>query len=30
LVRDPEVVPTKALAEMQHDEAVKAPRVPPL
>ena len=29
LVRDPEVVPTKALAEMQHDEAVKAPAGPP-
>ena len=30
LVRDPEVVPTKALAEMQHDEAVKAPAGSPL
>ena len=29
LVRDPEVVPTKALAEMQHDEAAKAPAGPP-
>ena len=29
LVRDPEVVPVKALAEMQHDEAVKAPTGPP-
>ena len=30
LVREPEVVPAKALAEMQHGEAVKAPTGPPL
>ena len=29
LVREPEVVPAKALAEMQHGEAVKAPTGPP-